>query len=331
MAKAQPQKGKKGKKKKALSTFERRKGIKAIQGTKLQEKKGQQEEARRLFGKLKGLKRILHRNKGADAYLAFPKLNKFIHYLAKSHLDQVLNLAKRDSRNSLKATFLLTQSIKGNVWCHLSQAQTWLTKTLIKAPHKPTKSRLAPSPPWAKRESTEARQVTFWPSQSVTQMGPKRDYKLHALLKLLSCLVRATLNVIHLSQAKPILTQRQGHVLDQFHHYHEWLDFSKARDEGSVHPKHKSVNLRENDNSTHLYYLIRSGVLAGGSLGVRKDFGYQGKDKHTLEFDYEIERTLRKLRKQTKLQKQTQENSSEEVFEEVCDNMAAEGNQRRTF
>ncbi|MED6226044.1 hypothetical protein PIB30_099602 [Stylosanthes scabra] len=55
------------------------------------------------------------------------------------------------------------------------------------------------------------------------------------------------------------------------------------------------------------------------------------KDKQILEFDLEIEQTLRRLRKQSKLRKQTHENSSEEVVEEVLDNMAEEGNQRRTL
>ncbi|MED6115060.1 hypothetical protein PIB30_086553 [Stylosanthes scabra] len=52
------------------------------------------------------------------------------------------------------------------------------------------------------------------------------------------------------------------------------------------------------------------------------------KDKRILNFDPEIERTFRKLRKQSK---QTHEISSEEVFEEVFDNMAAEGTQEKTF
>ncbi|MED6116213.1 hypothetical protein PIB30_098020, partial [Stylosanthes scabra] len=52
------------------------------------------------------------------------------------------------------------------------------------------------------------------------------------------------------------------------------------------------------------------------------------KDKQILNFDPEIERTLRKLRKQSK---QTHEISSEEVFEEVFDNMAAEGSQEKTL
>ncbi|MED6212972.1 hypothetical protein PIB30_088719 [Stylosanthes scabra] len=51
-------------------------------------------------------------------------------------------------------------------------------------------------------------------------------------------------------------------------------------------------------------------------------------DKQILKFDPEIERTLRKLRKQSK---QTHEISSEEVFEEVFDNMAAEGTQVKTL
>ncbi|MED6116196.1 hypothetical protein PIB30_097873, partial [Stylosanthes scabra] len=47
-----------------------------------------------------------------------------------------------------------------------------------------------------------------------------------------------------------------------------------------------------------------------------------------LNFDPEIERTLHKLRKQSK---QTHEISSEEAFEEVFDNMAAEGTQEKTL
>ncbi|MED6178243.1 hypothetical protein PIB30_105703, partial [Stylosanthes scabra] len=43
-------------------------------------------------------------------------------------------------------------------------------------------------------------------------------------------------------------------------------------------------------------------------------------DKQILNFDPEIERTLRKLRKQSK---QIHEISSEEVFEEVSDNVTA--------
>ncbi|MED6134830.1 hypothetical protein PIB30_040611 [Stylosanthes scabra] len=50
---------------------------------------------------------------------------------------------------------------------------------------------------------------------------------------------------------------------------------------------------------------------------LRKDFGHQGnKDKQILEFDPEIEQTLRKLRKQAKLQKQPHKISFEEVLEE---------------
>ncbi|MED6128608.1 hypothetical protein PIB30_099541, partial [Stylosanthes scabra] len=55
------------------------------------------------------------------------------------------------------------------------------------------------------------------------------------------------------------------------------------------------------------------------------------RDKQTLNFDLEIEQTLHKLRKQSKLQKQTHEISFEEVVEEVLDNMAKGGNHRRTF
>ncbi|MED6176219.1 hypothetical protein PIB30_085979, partial [Stylosanthes scabra] len=55
------------------------------------------------------------------------------------------------------------------------------------------------------------------------------------------------------------------------------------------------------------------------------------REKKTLNFDPEIERTLHKLRKQSKLQKQACESYSEEVFEEVLVNMAEEGNQRRTL
>ncbi|MED6178298.1 hypothetical protein PIB30_106238, partial [Stylosanthes scabra] len=51
------------------------------------------------------------------------------------------------------------------------------------------------------------------------------------------------------------------------------------------------------------------------------------KDKQILEFDPEIEQTLCKRRKQAKLQKQPHEISPEEVFEEVWDNMAEEGDQ----
>ncbi|MED6199728.1 hypothetical protein PIB30_078648 [Stylosanthes scabra] len=69
--------------------------------------------------------------------------------------------------------------------------------------------------------------------------------------------------------------------------------------------------------------------------------GHGNKDKQSLNFDLEIERTLRKLRKQSK---QTHKISSEEVFDEVsdnvtakevleegCDNMAEAGNQHRTL
>ncbi|MED6213475.1 hypothetical protein PIB30_093828, partial [Stylosanthes scabra] len=52
------------------------------------------------------------------------------------------------------------------------------------------------------------------------------------------------------------------------------------------------------------------------------------KDKQILKFDPEIERTLCKLRKQSK---QTHKISSEEVFEEVFDNMATEGTQEKTL
>ncbi|MED6163105.1 hypothetical protein PIB30_076666, partial [Stylosanthes scabra] len=52
------------------------------------------------------------------------------------------------------------------------------------------------------------------------------------------------------------------------------------------------------------------------------------KDKQILNFDLEIERTLRKLRKQSKLLQQTHENPSKEVLEDGCDNMDEEGNQR---
>ncbi|MED6189698.1 hypothetical protein PIB30_098577, partial [Stylosanthes scabra] len=52
------------------------------------------------------------------------------------------------------------------------------------------------------------------------------------------------------------------------------------------------------------------------------------KNKQILKFDPEIDRTLHKLRKQSK---QTHEISSEEVFEEVFDNMAAEGIQEKTL
>ncbi|MED6162602.1 hypothetical protein PIB30_072067, partial [Stylosanthes scabra] len=55
------------------------------------------------------------------------------------------------------------------------------------------------------------------------------------------------------------------------------------------------------------------------------------KDKQILEFDPEIEQTLRKLRKQAKLQKQPHEISSEEAFEEVSVNVAEEGHQRKTL
>ncbi|MED6198388.1 hypothetical protein PIB30_065891 [Stylosanthes scabra] len=55
------------------------------------------------------------------------------------------------------------------------------------------------------------------------------------------------------------------------------------------------------------------------------------KDKQILEFDPEIEQTLRKLRKQAKLQKQPHEISSKEVFEEGSVNMAKEGDQRKTL
>ncbi|MED6224904.1 hypothetical protein PIB30_088680 [Stylosanthes scabra] len=58
------------------------------------------------------------------------------------------------------------------------------------------------------------------------------------------------------------------------------------------------------------------------------------KDKQTLSFDPEIEKTLRKLRKQAKLQEHSHEISFEEVFEEeefedrTGDNMAANENNR---
>ncbi|MED6140684.1 hypothetical protein PIB30_095751 [Stylosanthes scabra] len=52
------------------------------------------------------------------------------------------------------------------------------------------------------------------------------------------------------------------------------------------------------------------------------------KDKQILNFDPKIERTLCKLRKQSN---QTHEISSEEVFEEVFDNIAEEGNKQKTL
>ncbi|MED6131902.1 hypothetical protein PIB30_014348 [Stylosanthes scabra] len=41
------------------------------------------------------------------------------------------------------------------------------------------------------------------------------------------------------------------------------------------HSSCNSINLRGNDTLLTLYYLIRSGALAGGSLRFRKDFGHQ--------------------------------------------------------
>ncbi|MED6201862.1 hypothetical protein PIB30_099344 [Stylosanthes scabra] len=58
------------------------------------------------------------------------------------------------------------------------------------------------------------------------------------------------------------------------------------------------------------------------------------KDKQTLSFDPEIEKTLRKLRKQAKLQEHSHEIPFEEAFEEeefedrTGDNMAANENNR---
>ncbi|MED6190321.1 hypothetical protein PIB30_104772, partial [Stylosanthes scabra] len=58
------------------------------------------------------------------------------------------------------------------------------------------------------------------------------------------------------------------------------------------------------------------------------------KDKQTLSFDPEIEKTLRKLRKQAKLQEHSHEISFEEAFEEeefedrTGDNMAGNENNR---
>ncbi|MED6190950.1 hypothetical protein PIB30_111055, partial [Stylosanthes scabra] len=58
------------------------------------------------------------------------------------------------------------------------------------------------------------------------------------------------------------------------------------------------------------------------------------KDKQTLSFDPEIKKTLRKLRKQAKLQEHSHEISFEEAFEEeefedrTGDNMAANENNR---
>ncbi|MED6213006.1 hypothetical protein PIB30_089097 [Stylosanthes scabra] len=100
MVKAQPSKGKKEKKKKALSTIEKRKGITAIEKPSFKKgksnrkkleagkkKKSQKKKKKnkieaesdkatikcpsisRLFEKLKGLKRILHQDKGANAHL----------------------------------------------------------------------------------------------------------------------------------------------------------------------------------------------------------------------------------------------------------------------
>ncbi|MED6120823.1 hypothetical protein PIB30_024543 [Stylosanthes scabra] len=54
--------------------------------------------------------------------------------------------------------------------------------------------------------------------------------------------------------------------------------WKKAHDHALVMPQRElgvSINLRGNDTLLTLYYLIRSGALAGGSLRFRKDFGHQ--------------------------------------------------------
>ncbi|MED6139471.1 hypothetical protein PIB30_084179, partial [Stylosanthes scabra] len=58
------------------------------------------------------------------------------------------------------------------------------------------------------------------------------------------------------------------------------------------------------------------------------------RDKQHIQFDPEIERTLRKLKKKTRQQTHTSREEEEEVvFEEVQENMATENNnaQRRTL
>ncbi|MED6223201.1 hypothetical protein PIB30_071684, partial [Stylosanthes scabra] len=52
------------------------------------------------------------------------------------------------------------------------------------------------------------------------------------------------------------------------------------------------------------------------------------KDKQILNFDPEIEWTLRKLKKQSK---QAHKDSSEKTIEKVFDNMAVEGTQEKTL
>ncbi|MED6127497.1 hypothetical protein PIB30_088597 [Stylosanthes scabra] len=118
-------------------------------------------------------------------------------------------------------------------------------------------------------------------------------------------------------------------------------------------PNSNSVNPRGNDTLLTYYYLIRSGALAGGLPNFRKDFGASSfwrrcrglarliercklgnKDKQTLSFDPEIEKTLRKLRKQAKLQEHSHEIPFEEALEEefeekTGDNMAGNEDNNR--
>ncbi|MED6199915.1 hypothetical protein PIB30_080279 [Stylosanthes scabra] len=94
-----------------------------------------------------------------------------------------------------------------------------------------------------------------------------------------------------------------------------------------------SINLHGNDTLLTLYYLIRSGALAGGSLRFCKDFGHQVfgavagdsldrqysgncRNKQLVEFDPEIERTLTRNRNRVKFQRALQENPSVGNFSE---------------
>ncbi|MED6127083.1 hypothetical protein PIB30_084725 [Stylosanthes scabra] len=125
------------------------------------------------------------------------------------------------------------------------------------------------------------------------------------------------------SVAKRDLSKARKHLGSRLAHVQMWprRDFSKLAPSCSILPvtfSSRCTRPKRNANSPH---------QCKATFEPSLDLDLGNKDKQILEFDPEIEQTLRKLRKQAKLQKQPHKISSEEVFEEVSVNMAEERDQ----
>ncbi|MED6210033.1 hypothetical protein PIB30_060244 [Stylosanthes scabra] len=149
-------------------------------------------------------------------------------------------------------------------------------KVLLKLPHVNLVSRFELDFSKAKRDLFKSLNVTFRIMSHIASNKVKHDK-----LQISRNVIQAHVTFMFMAQHLKSRLMLKNPKRDSCPCFKIQMCFSKAQELAEYYQTFQSVNLRGNDTLLTIYYLIRSGALAGESPGFHKDLLHQ----LDLEFD----------------------------------------------